>query len=248
MAPRLRSWPGSRRWRVADRGDRAGRSSGPAASGLHDRPLVLRGGSARPARGRGARGPRPSRSTSSPCACPARRRPARSTASGSGGSTSSAIRAPACGSTCASTLSFLVRAGWAALRAYRSRRYRVVQVHSLPDFLVFAALPLKLAGAPGHPGPPRGDAGVLPDPLPERAQPARPPGAPAPGAAVDPVRRPRPVGQRARWPTACSGSGSIRPSWRSCRTRRTSSCSTPARIRAGHSEPTARCGSSTPAR
>ncbi len=44
-------------------------------------------------------------------------------------------------------LSFLVRAGWAATTAYRSRRYRVIQVHSLPDFLVFAALPVKLAGA-----------------------------------------------------------------------------------------------------
>jgi glycosyltransferase involved in cell wall biosynthesis len=45
-------------------------------------------------------------------------------------------------------LSFLVRAGWAATRAHRRRRYAVVQVHSLPDFLVFAALPLKLVGVP----------------------------------------------------------------------------------------------------
>jgi glycosyltransferase involved in cell wall biosynthesis len=44
-------------------------------------------------------------------------------------------------------LSFLVRAGWAATRAHRRRRYGVVQVHSLPDFLVFAALPLKMVGA-----------------------------------------------------------------------------------------------------
>ncbi len=43
-------------------------------------------------------------------------------------------------------LTFLVRASWAATRAHRRRRYRVVQVHSLPDFLVFAALPLKIAG------------------------------------------------------------------------------------------------------
>jgi glycosyltransferase involved in cell wall biosynthesis len=43
-------------------------------------------------------------------------------------------------------VSFLVRAGWAATRAHRRRRYRVVQVHSLPDFLVFAALPLKMVG------------------------------------------------------------------------------------------------------
>ncbi len=43
-------------------------------------------------------------------------------------------------------LTFFVRASWAATRAQRRRRYRVVQVHSLPDFLVFAALPLKIAG------------------------------------------------------------------------------------------------------
>jgi glycosyltransferase involved in cell wall biosynthesis len=43
-------------------------------------------------------------------------------------------------------VSFLVRAGWAATTAQRRRRYAVVQVHSLPDFLVFAALPLKLVG------------------------------------------------------------------------------------------------------
>jgi glycosyltransferase involved in cell wall biosynthesis len=41
---------------------------------------------------------------------------------------------------------FLLRAGWTATRAHRRRRYGLVQVHSLPDFLVFAALPLKLVG------------------------------------------------------------------------------------------------------
>ena len=45
-------------------------------------------------------------------------------------------------------LSFLVRAGWTATRTHRRRGYAVVQVHSLPDFLVFAALPLKLVGVP----------------------------------------------------------------------------------------------------
>jgi glycosyltransferase involved in cell wall biosynthesis len=45
-------------------------------------------------------------------------------------------------------LSFLVRAGWAVTRAYRRRRYGLVQVHSLPDFLAFAAVPLRLAGVP----------------------------------------------------------------------------------------------------
>ena len=45
-------------------------------------------------------------------------------------------------------LAFLVRAGLALTRAHRRRRYRLVQVHTLPDFLVFAALPLRLAGVP----------------------------------------------------------------------------------------------------
>jgi glycosyltransferase involved in cell wall biosynthesis len=45
-------------------------------------------------------------------------------------------------------VAFLVRAGWAATRAHRRRRYALVQVHTLPDFLVFAALPLRLAGVP----------------------------------------------------------------------------------------------------
>lgn len=45
-------------------------------------------------------------------------------------------------------LSFLVRGGWAMTRAHRSRRYAVVQVHSLPDFLVAAALPIHMTGVP----------------------------------------------------------------------------------------------------
>ena len=73
---------------------------------------------------------------------------ARSTASGSGGSTSSAIRAPACGSTCASTLSSWSGPAGPRCGPIAADATRVVQVHSLPDFLVFAALPLKLAGAP----------------------------------------------------------------------------------------------------
>jgi glycosyltransferase involved in cell wall biosynthesis len=43
---------------------------------------------------------------------------------------------------------FLIRAGWAAVRAYRRERFALVQVHSLPDYLVFAALPLRLVGVP----------------------------------------------------------------------------------------------------
>lgn len=43
---------------------------------------------------------------------------------------------------------FLVRAGWAVLRSHRRRRYALVQVHTLPDYLVAAALPLRLRGVP----------------------------------------------------------------------------------------------------
>ncbi|MBI3752222.1 MAG: glycosyltransferase, partial [Chloroflexi bacterium] len=45
-------------------------------------------------------------------------------------------------------LSFLVRACLAVVAAQPRRRYALVQVASLPDFLVFAALPLKLVGVP----------------------------------------------------------------------------------------------------
>ena len=45
-------------------------------------------------------------------------------------------------------LSFLVRSGIALTRAHRRRHYDLVQVHSLPDFLAFAALPLRLIGVP----------------------------------------------------------------------------------------------------
>ena len=45
-------------------------------------------------------------------------------------------------------LAFFVRAGLAAARAHRHRHFALVQVHTIPDFLVFATLPLKLAGVP----------------------------------------------------------------------------------------------------
>lgn len=44
--------------------------------------------------------------------------------------------------------SFLVRSGWALTREHRRRRYRVVEVASPPDPLVFAALPVRLVGVP----------------------------------------------------------------------------------------------------
>jgi glycosyltransferase involved in cell wall biosynthesis len=45
-------------------------------------------------------------------------------------------------------VSFLVRASWALTKAHPRRRYALVQVHTPPDFLAFAALPLRLAGVP----------------------------------------------------------------------------------------------------
>jgi glycosyltransferase involved in cell wall biosynthesis len=45
-------------------------------------------------------------------------------------------------------LSFLTRAGWSVTRAHRKRRYAVVQVHTLPDFLAFGGLPVRLVGVP----------------------------------------------------------------------------------------------------
>jgi glycosyltransferase involved in cell wall biosynthesis len=45
-------------------------------------------------------------------------------------------------------LSFLTQAAFTATRLHRRRRYGLVQVHTLPDFLVFAALPIRLTGVP----------------------------------------------------------------------------------------------------
>jgi glycosyltransferase involved in cell wall biosynthesis len=43
---------------------------------------------------------------------------------------------------------FVLRAAFALVGAHRRRHYALVQVHTLPDFLAFAALPLRLAGVP----------------------------------------------------------------------------------------------------
>lgn len=45
-------------------------------------------------------------------------------------------------------LSFLVQAAIALARAHRRRRFALVEANSLPDFLVFAGLPLRLVGVP----------------------------------------------------------------------------------------------------
>lgn len=45
-------------------------------------------------------------------------------------------------------LSFFVRSCVALTRAHARRRFALVQVHTLPDFLVFATVPLRLTGVP----------------------------------------------------------------------------------------------------
>ena len=45
-------------------------------------------------------------------------------------------------------LAFALMAGWRLAREHRRRRYDLVQVATVPDFLAFAALPEKVAGVP----------------------------------------------------------------------------------------------------
>jgi hypothetical protein len=45
-------------------------------------------------------------------------------------------------------VAFLVRAGFALTRAHVRRRFALVDVNSLPDFLILAGVPLRLAGVP----------------------------------------------------------------------------------------------------
>jgi glycosyltransferase involved in cell wall biosynthesis len=52
------------------------------------------------------------------------------------------------GTYLAEYLAFFARAGLALVRAYPRRRWALVQVATLPDWLVFAALPLRLVGVP----------------------------------------------------------------------------------------------------
>ena len=52
------------------------------------------------------------------------------------------------GTYLAEYLAFFVRVGLALVRAQPRRRYALVQVATLPDWLVFAALPLRLVGVP----------------------------------------------------------------------------------------------------
>ncbi len=50
------------------------------------------------------------------------------------------------GTYLAEYVAFLLRAGLAVTRAQPRRRYGLLQVHTLPDFLVLAGLPLRIAG------------------------------------------------------------------------------------------------------
>ncbi|TAK02968.1 MAG: glycosyltransferase [Chloroflexota bacterium] len=52
------------------------------------------------------------------------------------------------GTYLAEYLAFFVRVGLTLVRAYSRRRYALVQVATLPDWLVFAAMPLRLVGVP----------------------------------------------------------------------------------------------------
>jgi glycosyltransferase involved in cell wall biosynthesis len=52
------------------------------------------------------------------------------------------------GTYLAEYIAFFTRALFAATAAHRTRRYALVQVHTLPDFLVFAGLPMRLTGVP----------------------------------------------------------------------------------------------------
>jgi glycosyltransferase involved in cell wall biosynthesis len=45
-------------------------------------------------------------------------------------------------------VAFLARAAWSVLRAHRRQEFALAQVHTLPDFLVLAALPLRWLGVP----------------------------------------------------------------------------------------------------
>ena len=45
-------------------------------------------------------------------------------------------------------VAFFARAAWAATQAHRRRPFALVQVHTLPDFLVFAGIQFRLAGLP----------------------------------------------------------------------------------------------------
>ena len=125
--------------------------------------------------------------------------------------TSSATRARASGPTSPSTSRSSSAPAWAVTAAHRRRRYALVQVHTLPDFLVLGDAAAAAGRRPGPARPPRGDAGVLPEPLPARGEPARLRG--CSGCQERGLDRPgerRRDRQRRRCASGSSGSG-VRP-------------------------------------
>ena len=230
----------------------SGRPSGPsrrdASAGRDARPHLLRGGPAGPARGRGARGGRPAGRRLRP-APPGRRAEAaidgvrvhrldvqRHQGAGIGTYLARVRRVP--------------RPGRLGRRArHRRRRYaRRPGPHpaGLPRLRRPAAAARRRAGPPR---PPRGDAGVLPEPLPAGRRARSRTAPPAPGAALDRARERRPDRQRRASPTASSTRASGRDSSRSSPNARPSPGSTPARHarRDVHGRRDA-SGSSTPGR
>ena len=146
-------------------------------------------------------------------------------------------------------LAFLVRAGWAVTRAHRRRHYALVQVHTLPDFLVVRRRcrsgPWACRSSSTSTRRCRSSSGSA-----SRARPARSPGAPcglqerlsirAASAVVTvnealarpPRRAGRPAGSRSRSSPTAPSLARFDPA----------TVNRPAR-----SWPTASCGSSTPA-
>ncbi len=120
----------------------------PIAADRDARPQLLRGGSARPSRGGGAGGggSRGRRLLAAPAG-------GRAGAARSTGSRITRLDVQRHqGSPIATYLleyaDFTARSTFALARAHRRRRYGLVQVHTPPDFLVAAALPLRLLGVP----------------------------------------------------------------------------------------------------
>ena len=101
---------------------------------------------------------------------------------------------------------FFLRAAFAATAAHRRRRFALVQVHTLPDFLVFAGLPMRLDGVPLvldlHEAMPE----FFRSRFPRVGRPGPSCAPPCPGAARDTRRGRRPHGERrARRPPPGAG-------------------------------------------
>ena len=153
--------------------------------GRDARPRLLRRGSARQARGGVAGRGRPPGRRLRPAPRGATPRPACWKASPSIASTSAATRAPGLPTYLAEYASFLVRAGWALAKAHRRPPLRArpgPHAARLPGVRGAAS---QARRRPDPARPPRGDAGVLPVPVPAGVESRRPRAAPAHGAGLD---------------------------------------------------------------